>query len=71
MAWDSQGRLWFSSDSTGEIFVMEHDGSGGSGGSGGSDGEDSDGEGAAAQLAPSSTAAWLVAAAIAVGYLLA
>lgn len=38
LAWDSQGRLWFSSDSTGEIFVLEHDGSssssGGSSGSG-------------------------------------
>ena len=33
LAWDSKGRLWFSSDSTGEIFVMEH-----SGGEGGSDG---------------------------------
>ena len=40
LAWDSKGRLWFSSDSTGEIFVMKNDGS--SGGDGG------DGESAAA-----------------------
>ncbi|PQK13799.1 hypothetical protein BB8028_0004g07300 [Beauveria bassiana] len=31
LAWDAKGRLWFSSDSTGEIFVMQHDGSSGSG----------------------------------------
>ena len=69
MAWDSQGRLWFSSDSTGEIFVMEHDGGSGSDGS---EGEDSGGEGAGAQLAPSSRVAWLAAAAaVALGYLLA
>ncbi|KAM3555156.1 hypothetical protein MY1884_005731 [Beauveria asiatica] len=30
LAWDAKGRLWFSSDSTGEIFVMQHhDSSGG------------------------------------------
>jgi len=23
MAWDSQGRLWFASDSTGEIYVLD------------------------------------------------
>jgi hypothetical protein len=29
LAWDSQGRLWFSSDSTGEIYVVTaEDGSG-------------------------------------------
>lgn len=28
LAWDTKGRLWFSSDSTGEIFVLENDGSG-------------------------------------------
>ncbi|RSL38556.1 hypothetical protein CEP53_014771, partial [Fusarium sp. AF-6] len=27
LAWDSEGRLWFSSDSTGEIFVLAQDGS--------------------------------------------
>lgn len=29
LAWDSKGRLWFSSDSTGEIFVMQKDSSSG------------------------------------------
>ena len=45
LAWDSKGRLWFSSDATGEIFVMynaafnssESSGSGNSTSSGGSD----------------------------------
>lgn len=35
LAWDSKGRLWFSSDSTGEIFVMQHDGSSGGDGKNG------------------------------------
>lgn len=37
LAWDSQGRLWASSDSTGEIFVLYQNGTtdGGGGGSGG------------------------------------
>lgn len=34
LAWDSKGRLWFSSDSTGEIFVMKKDGSSGGDNSG-------------------------------------
>lgn len=25
LAWDSEGRLWFSSDSTGELFVLRQD----------------------------------------------
>lgn len=38
LAWDSKGRLWFSSDSTGEVFVMQYNASaGGDGGSGGAD----------------------------------
>ncbi|OAA62965.1 Six-bladed beta-propeller, TolB-like protein [Cordyceps fumosorosea ARSEF 2679] len=31
LAWDAKGRLWLSSDSTGEIFVLQHDGSSGGG----------------------------------------
>lgn len=45
LAWDSKGRLWFSSDSTGEIFVMKNDGSG-------DNGDNSDGDSAAGGLAP-------------------
>lgn len=38
LAWDSKGRLWFSSDSTGEVFVMQYNASsGGDGSSGGAD----------------------------------
>lgn len=37
LAWDAKGRLWFSSDSTGEIFVLYQNGtSSGDGGSVGS-----------------------------------
>lgn len=40
LAWDSAGRLWFSSDATGEVFVLERTNSSSngtmSGGSGGS-----------------------------------
>ncbi|UKZ59684.1 uncharacterized protein TrAtP1_000985 [Trichoderma atroviride] len=43
LAWDSAGRLWFSSDTTGEVFVLERTNSSSngttSGGSGGSSGE--------------------------------
>lgn len=45
LAWDSKGRLWLTSDSTGEIFVLEEGGSNGGGG-----GNDSDS--AADQLIP-------------------
>jgi glucose/arabinose dehydrogenase len=42
LAWDSAGRLWFSSDATGEVFVLERSNSSSngttSGGSGGSSG---------------------------------
>ncbi|EJP67641.1 glucose sorbosone dehydrogenase [Beauveria bassiana ARSEF 2860] len=46
LAWDDKGRLWFSSDSTGEIFVMQHDGSSGGGGNG------KDGKSVAGRRAP-------------------
>lgn len=40
LAWDSKGRLWFSSDSTGEIYVLQHDGSSGDDGNSGDGGDD-------------------------------
>lgn len=62
LAWDSQGRLWFSSDSTGEIFVMSKANSTSDGGSGGDSGDDSDqgGDGGSAgnQLLPGRIAMW-------------
>jgi glucose/arabinose dehydrogenase len=62
LAIDDEGRVWFSSDSTGEIFVLQR--TGGSGNSGDDD------EGAAAQLVPSRASALGVAfAAVAAGYL--
>ncbi|KAK3177697.1 hypothetical protein K4F52_009545 [Lecanicillium sp. MT-2017a] len=57
LAWDSNGRLWFSSDATGEIFVMKNDGSGGDGGNGG--------DSAAASVAPALTLVGCAAAAVA------
>jgi hypothetical protein len=43
LAWDSAGRLWFSSDTTGEIFVLERtNSSSGTGGSGGGDSSGND-----------------------------
>ncbi|KAM3520685.1 hypothetical protein NHJ13051_006721 [Beauveria bassiana] len=46
LAWDAKGRLWFSSDSTGEIFVMQHDGSSAGAGNG------KDGKSVAGRRAP-------------------
>ena len=40
MAWDGEGRLWFASDSTGEIFVLRRGGGGGGGGNDDGDGDD-------------------------------
>ncbi|KID93103.1 L-sorbosone dehydrogenase [Metarhizium guizhouense ARSEF 977] len=62
LAWDSQGRLWFSSDSTGEIFVLHQNGT--SSGGGGSTGSPS--------LVADKAAAWaVVLAAIVAGLFLA
>ena len=82
LAWDGEDRLFFSSDTTGEIFVMQRDGSGNSGGGddGGDDGDADDGgdggddneDGVAGltQFAPRS-AGWAVTfAAVVVGLLL-
>lgn len=43
LAWDSADRLWFSSDATGEIFVLEQ--VNGTGTDGGGDGNGGDGNG--------------------------
>ncbi|KND86449.1 hypothetical protein TOPH_08923 [Tolypocladium ophioglossoides CBS 100239] len=61
LAWDSQGRLWASSDSTGEIFVLYQNGTTDGGGSGG-----------ARPLVADRAATWAVLlAAVAAGLLLA
>lgn len=83
LAWDSDNRLFFSSDSTGEIFVLRKDGASSNdngGGSGSSDngdgsgsdqgGDDEDGVPGLHQFAPRS-AVWAVTfAAVVVGMLL-
>lgn len=62
LAIDSEDRVWFSSDSTGEIFVLQRTGSSGNSGKG-------DDEGAAAQLIPSRSVAMGVAfAAVVAGF---
>ncbi|KAI9148279.1 putative glycine dehydrogenase (decarboxylating) [Paramyrothecium foliicola] len=64
LAFDSSGRLWFSSDSTGEIFVLEQDNStsdgegNGQGGDGGS-GDDDGGSGLISSSSQHATAAML------------
>lgn len=44
LAWDADGRLWFTSDSTGEIYVLQQSDSGGNGNGTSGDG-DSSGDG--------------------------
>ncbi|XWX01942.1 hypothetical protein V2A60_009974 [Cordyceps javanica] len=61
LAWDAKGRLWFSSDSTGEIFVLQHDGSSEGGGSSGGGGGGKNGKNAASREAPGLSAVSLVA----------
>jgi hypothetical protein len=79
LAWDKDGRLFFSSDSTGEIFVLRRDGdssSGGNGGDGGSSGSDEGGdsgddEDSVPGLYSTRSAVWAVTfAAVVVGMLL-
>ncbi|EMT74491.1 hypothetical protein ACKRZS_005165 [Fusarium odoratissimum] len=73
LAWDSKGRLWFSSDKTGEVFVLSQEsGSGSSGGNGsesgaGNDDDDND----SASLQPGSAAFIITLAALIIGGLLA
>lgn len=68
LTWDSEDRLWFASDSTGEVFVMQKSRGGGGGGSG-SDGGDGGDEDAAGNLR---VERWVVGlAAVVVGWMLA
>lgn len=59
LAWDSEGRLWVSSDTTGEIFILRKTGSSGGGdgsGNGGSGGDEGGDEGVGASLMVSKVA---------------
>ncbi|KAJ4134939.1 hypothetical protein NW768_004548 [Fusarium equiseti] len=70
LAWDPQGRLWFSSDSTGEIFVMNHRKEDSDSSS--SQGDDDDNNGNSAfSLQPSSAAMIVTLAAVVMGGLMA
>ncbi|KAH7312226.1 soluble quino protein glucose/sorbosone dehydrogenase [Stachybotrys elegans] len=70
LAWDSEGRLWMTSDSTGEIFVIVRDSESNGNGNGNGNGDDNDSAGAS--LAPSRSAAVGVAFAVALaGFFLA
>lgn len=74
LAWDSKDRLWFSSDSTGELFVLARDSSGsGSDDAGSDEGESgSDDDSAASQFFPPRSGAVAVTfAAIIMGLFLA
>lgn len=59
LAWDSKDRLWFSSDSTGEIFVMQYDGKSGGGG------DNDKGENSGNRMAPGFVGVTLVAVVVA------
>ncbi|KAF5021490.1 hypothetical protein F66182_6464 [Fusarium sp. NRRL 66182] len=75
LAWDSEGRLWFSSDSTGEIFVLSQSDRRRSGGGNetpetGAD-EEGDDDSSAFSLRPASAAALVTLAAVIMGGFLA
>lgn len=75
LAWDSEGRLWVSSDTTGELFVLRRTGSSGgddgddNGDDNGDDGGDDDDEGAGVSVMMSKAA--VAAAAVVAGVMLA
>ncbi|KAF9763084.1 hypothetical protein IL306_003251 [Fusarium sp. DS 682] len=75
LAWDSKGRLWFSSDKTGEIFVLSQESRAGSSGSNGPEpgagDDDDDNNNSAFSLQPRSAAFILTLAAVIIGGLLA
>lgn len=72
LAWDSEGRLWFSSDSTGEIFVLAQDGSeSGDDNNGGESGGDDDDSAASQFMRPSSWAVVVTLVAVVMGFFLA
>jgi glucose/arabinose dehydrogenase len=66
LAWDPQGRLWFSSDSTGEIFVMNHRKEDSDSSSSQGD-DDGDNDNSAFSLQPSSAALIVTLAAVVMG----
>ncbi|RTE73873.1 hypothetical protein BHE90_011696 [Fusarium euwallaceae] len=74
LAWDSEGRLWFSSDSTGEIFVLAQDGSDNDNDDDddrGESGGDDDDSAASQFMRPSSWAVVVTLVAIIMGFFLA
>ncbi|KAJ4160430.1 hypothetical protein NW754_003552 [Fusarium falciforme] len=76
LAWDSEGRLWFSSDSTGEIFVLAQDGSENSNNNNddddrGESGGDDDDSAASQFMRPSSWAVVVTLVAVIMGFFLA
>lgn len=73
LAWDTQGRLWFSSDKTGEIFVLNHnkDDSSQDGSSKGDSDDDDDNDNSAFSLRPGSAALIVTMAAVIMGGFLA
>ncbi|UPK97414.1 hypothetical protein LCI18_008349 [Fusarium solani-melongenae] len=76
LAWDSEGRLWFSSDSTGEIFVLAQNGSESSGNGNddddrGESGGDDDDSAASQFMRPSSWAVVVTLVAVIMGFFLA
>lgn len=70
LAWDPQGRLWFSSDKTGEIFVLNQASTSDNGSSPGRGDEDDD-DNSARSLQPGSAALIVTLAAIVMGGFLA
>ena len=60
LAWDSEGRLWFTSDSTGEIFVAERSSSAGDDGEDDDSGESGDDNGDDSMGAQIKAAGWAV-----------
>ncbi|KAF9763654.1 hypothetical protein IL306_003025 [Fusarium sp. DS 682] len=72
LAWDTKGRLWFSSDKTGEIFVLKQEsGSNSSGGSGSESGAGNGDDNDSASLQPGSAAFIITLTAFIIGGLLA
>jgi glucose/arabinose dehydrogenase len=61
LAFDSEERLWFTSDSTGEIYVMKQNGNGNGDGNGGDDGQggEGDGNGDDGSAAPERRSPWV------------
>ncbi|KAI5467649.1 soluble quino protein glucose/sorbosone dehydrogenase [Mariannaea sp. PMI_226] len=71
LAWDSKGRLWFSSDSTGEIFVLMRNGTANDSRDTGSQSGDSDDSSASHFFPPQTGAVLVTIAALVMGIFLA